>query len=56
MPSGLVAGLSKAERVKVAQQMDRIVKSLERNTKTVEKMAKQMDSLVKALTGAAPAQ
>jgi hypothetical protein len=53
MPSGLVAGLDKRERVRIAQQMDRLVKSLEKNTKLVEQMAKQMDSLVRVLAGAA---
>jgi hypothetical protein len=53
MPSGLVAGLTKLERVKISRQMDRLVKSLEKNTKYVEKMSRQMESLVKALTGSA---
>ena len=51
MPSGMVAGLSKSERIKVAKQMDRLVRSLEKNTKFVEKMAKQMEALTRALTG-----
>ncbi len=53
MPSGLVAGLSKAERIKISKQMDRLVKSLETNTKNVEKMAKLMDALVRVLGGSA---
>ena len=51
MPSGAVAMMTKQERIKVAKQMDRLVKSLEKNTKYVEKMAKQIDRLVTTLTG-----
>jgi len=52
MPGGIVFSISdKKEREKYAQQMQQVVRSLDKNTKQVGKLVELMQTLVKTMGG-----